>query len=98
MAKKALEKEAINLEEVIEEQQVVESQSLTKENVEERLELIRKIVKEEHPVIASEKAHIEQDKLLEDVLVAIGKGTAESAVLAGAALKVFNLEFRRSYS
>ncbi|MBT2735145.1 hypothetical protein J7E66_10395 [Bacillus sp. ISL-7] len=85
-------------EQVTEEQTVVVSPIITKENVKDRLELIHKIVKEEHPVIASVKAHIEQDLLVRDVLEGIAKGAEDPVGLAEAALEVFKSEFTRSFS
>jgi hypothetical protein len=80
-----------------EEQVLSAEQVLTIGHVTDRVELIKQIVQEEHPVVASEKAHIEQDKLLKDVLEAIDNGTEDAAGLAGAALEVFRIEFTRWY-
>jgi predicted GTPase len=72
-------------------------QVLTQKKVSERIEAIKQIIEEEHPVVASEKAHIEQDKLFKDVLEAIAKESENPTGLAKAALEVFNVEFTRVY-
>lgn len=94
-----MSKKTVSEEEVVVVEQTVDSvQSITKESVKERLELIQKIVKEEHPVIASIKAHTEQDLLILDVLAGIANGAEDPVGLASEALEVFKLEFTRSYS
>jgi hypothetical protein len=70
---------------------------LTIERVSERVERVKQIVQEEHPVIASEKAHIEQDELLKDVLSAIATGAEDAKDLAEKALEVFTIDFTRWY-
>jgi hypothetical protein len=72
-------------------------QTITKEIVNERLELIKQIVAEEHPAVTSEKAHIEQDKLIREVLEGIAAGADDPVGLSNAALEVFNIEFTRWY-
>ncbi|MDF2534403.1 MAG: Waukesha92 13 [Bacillales bacterium] len=78
-------------------QEVTTEVELTIEKVSERVELIQQIVQEEHPVVASEKAHVEQDKLFKDVLEAIAKGSENPTGLAEATLAVLNIEFTRVY-
>lgn len=98
MTKKTLVEEQIGTEEQVTEEQPVDAiQLITKEQVNERLELINKIVKEEHPVIASEKAHVEQDRLARDVLECIANGAEDPVGLAAKALEVFEIEFTRWY-
>jgi hypothetical protein len=98
LAKKKISEEQIGTEEpVTEEQQVAAIQLISKEQVNERLELISTIVKEEHPVIASEKAHVEQDRLVRDVLEGIANGADDPAGIAAKALEVFEIEFTRWY-
>jgi hypothetical protein len=70
---------------------------LTIEKVSERVDRVKQIVQEEHPVIASEKAHIEQDELLKDVLSAIANGAEDAKGLAEKALEVFTIDFTRWY-
>jgi hypothetical protein len=70
---------------------------LTKKQVKERVERIKELASELHPVVASERCHVEQDKLLKDVLVAIAAGAKDSDGLAKATLTVFDLEFTRMY-
>jgi hypothetical protein len=76
---------------------MLEEQTITKEQVSERLDSIKQIIEEEHPAVASEKAHIEQDKLFKDVLEGIANGAEDPVGLAEAALQVLNLEFTRWY-
>jgi hypothetical protein len=99
MAKKAIKEEPIiTAEQIVDEEQPAAAvQLITKEDVKERLEFISKIVKEEHPVIASEKAHVAQDKLVKAVLEGIANGADDPVGLAAAALEVFNIEFTRWY-
>lgn len=78
-----------------EEEQI--QQPITKKQIKERLALIKKMMKEEHPVNVSPKAHIEQDKLLKDVLEAIVEGAKDADGLAKAALAVYDLEFTRLF-
>jgi SepF-like predicted cell division protein (DUF552 family) len=78
-------------------EEVTTANVLTVEKVSERVELIKQFVEEEHPVIASEKAHTEQDKLFKDVLEAVANGSEDSKGLATEALKVLNIEFTRVY-
>ncbi|MEC3599012.1 hypothetical protein P4159_01430 [Bacillus thuringiensis] len=63
----------------------------TKQQLNERLELIKEISGD------CEAAHVEQDKLLRDVLVGITSGADNPVYLAGRALEVFNIEFSRWY-
>ncbi|MEH7157464.1 hypothetical protein [Neobacillus drentensis] len=93
-----MSKKTVVEEVVVEEQTAASIPSITKESVKERLELIQKIVEDEHPVIAMVKAHTEQDLLLLDVLTGIVNGAEDPKDLASAALEVFKLEFTRSYS
>jgi SepF-like predicted cell division protein (DUF552 family) len=97
----ARQKAQVQVEEVTTEEatieEVVTPEVLTIEKVSERVELIKQIVEEEHPVIASEKAHLEQDKLFRDVLESIAKGSEDSTGLAEGALEVLNIEFTRVY-
>jgi hypothetical protein len=98
LTKKTILEEQISTEEQVTEEQPVETiQLITKEQVNERLELINTIVKEEHPVIASEKAHVEQDRLIRDVLEGIANGAEDPAGIAAKALEVFEIEFTRWY-
>jgi predicted GTPase len=76
---------------------IVTADVLTIENVSKRVERVKQIVQEEHPVIASEKAHIEQDELLKDVLSAIANGAEDAKGLAEKTLEVFNIDFTRWY-
>lgn len=87
-------------EEVKQEEQYIQAALtvLTVDHVNERLEAIRQVIKEEHPVVASEEAHEEQDKLLRDVLEAIANGAEDPVGLSKAVLEVFNVEFTRWYS
>lgn len=68
----------------------------TKQQLNARLDYIRSIANAEW--CNSEKAHVEQDKLLRDVLVGITSGAENPVYLAGRALEVFNIEFSRWYS
>lgn len=98
MAMETISEEQIGTEEpVTEEQSEAAIQLISKEQVNERLELINKVVKEEHPVIASEKAHVEQDRLARDVLEGIANGAEDPVGLAAKALEVFEIEFTRWY-
>jgi ribosomal protein L22 len=70
---------------------------LTKKQVKERVDGIKEMASELHPVAASERSHVEQDKLLKDVLEAIAAGAKEPDGLAKAALAVYNVEFTRFF-
>jgi predicted GTPase len=78
-------------------EEIITEDVLTIENVSERVERVKQIVQEEHPVIASEKAHIEQDELLKDVLSAIANGAEDAKGLAEKTLEVFTIDFTRWY-
>ncbi|MEK4267066.1 hypothetical protein [Bacillus sp. FSL W8-0940] len=69
----------------------------TKKELNERLDKIKRIVEEKHWASANIEAHVEQDKLLRDVLVGIANGADNPVYLAGRALEVFNIEFVRWY-
>jgi HEAT repeat protein len=93
-----LVKKVIAEEVITEEQPVAAVQLITKEDVKERLEVIRKVVKDEHPVVASAKAHVEQDKLVREVLEGIANGAEDAEGLARTVAEVFTIEFTRWYS
>ncbi|GAA5417971.1 hypothetical protein Pryu01_03049 [Paraliobacillus ryukyuensis] len=66
----------------------------TKEQLNKRLDKVRSLADEGD----DEKAHVEQDKLLRDVLVGITSGANDPVYLSGKSLEVFNIEFSRWYS
>jgi hypothetical protein len=74
MAKKNAEvnEQELQAAEVAEQSETVEG--LTVDLVNTKLEEIRSIVEEKHPVVASEDAHRAQDQLLKEVLEAVANG------------------------
>jgi predicted DNA-binding ArsR family transcriptional regulator len=78
-------------------EEITVTTAITFDQVHERLDEIKKLIEEQHPVVASEKAHVEQDKMLRDVLEAIAAGASNPVEMANAALEVFQIDFTRWY-